>query len=97
MKIYVFYNTPPHPWQFDANWQFAVSIERLEVGEFCHLLKLGDVIAVGEQAAKVVERLCRRRPNAVVRDVKIGGGDVAVSVYYGTVAYKYLLKVDIAE
>ena len=81
MKIYVFYNTAPHPWQFGANWQFTVSIERLEVGELCHLLRLGDVIAVGEQVARAVERLCKRKANAVTRDVAIRGGDVAVSIY----------------
>jgi len=97
VKIYVFYNTPPHPWQFDAGWHFDVTVERLEIRELCHLLRLGDVVAVGEQAAKAVEQLCKRRANAVMLDVRIGGGDVAVSVYYGTAAYKYLLKVDIAE
>jgi len=103
--IYVYLNAVPMPWHFDAEGQFVVTIEELDVASLCDLLRRGDVAAVGEEAARAVERVCRRRANVVSKHVEIRGGDVAVAVFatrdpaaYGRAAgvapfaaYKYTL------
>jgi len=79
--IYVYLNAVPMPWHFDAEGQFVVTIEELDVASLCDLLRRDDVVAVGEETARAVERVCRRRANVVSKHVEIRGGDVAIAIF----------------